>query len=242
MNLRPLLLLCLAGFLLGQTQAKAQEASDKLVEIRTMDSAYATYKERRETHGFLFGVSFENYYPSEYTSLADGATYSDMFANNPVPLVGLELGYKFNFSLGSLAAIYGYAYGTKSDNLIGEDRNLEMHRNSLKVMYIMDALFDEPYVAPYVGFGVMDFGIDEKVPAADGSYSGQSQLGNLLTAGLLIQLNWLEPFSARDGYMTAGLENTYLDLFMTQHSKAATEENPSLSSDFDWGVGLRLEF
>lgn len=222
------------------SQAKAQE-DDSLVEVRSIDKVYAPYRDRRGTHGFLFGISYENYFPDALISKVDNETYGDMFGDNPLPFVGIELGYKYNFFLGSLAALYGYSTGTLTDSRIGEERSLQINRNSLKIMYIMDRLMDEPYAAPYVAAGIWDFGIDEKVGGGD-SFSGQTKMGNSVTVGLLVQMNWLDPDSSRNAYMSAGLENTYLDLFMTQHSNTGSEDDPTTRSPFDWGAGLRLEF
>lgn len=225
---------------LGSPLAKAQ-GEEALVEIRTIDDVYSSYRERRGTHGILFGLLYENYYPDALISMIDEATYSDMFGDSPVGLTGFEIGYKYNFFLGSLSAIYGYSLGQISDSNIGEERSLEINRNALKLMYVADRIMPEPYVAPYVGVGVWDFGLVERAGDAD-EFTGQTKIGNSVTIGFLVQLNWIEPFSAREAYMSSGLENTYLDFFMTQLSNTTSEEDPTTRTSFDWGAGLRLEF
>ncbi|HRO65925.1 MAG TPA: hypothetical protein PL182_00010 [Pseudobdellovibrionaceae bacterium] len=240
MNLRPFLLPVLVASMMPLSRAKAQN-DEKLVEVRTIDQVYASYRDRRGTHGLLFGVNYENYFPDALISKVDSESYGAMFGDNPIPFMGIEIGYKYNFFLGSLAALYGYSTGTLTDSRIGEERSLQINRNSLKLMYVMDRLMAEPYAAPYVAAGIWDFGIDEKVGGGEG-FSGQTKMGNSVTVGLLIQLNWIEQETSRNAYMSTGLENTYLDLFMTQHSNTSSEEDPTTRSPFDWGAGLRLEF
>ncbi|MBX3041434.1 MAG: hypothetical protein KF789_12070 [Bdellovibrionaceae bacterium] len=240
MNLRPFLCALLVMAVIPFSKAKAQ-GDEQLVEVRSIDKVYAPYRDRRGTHGFLFGVNYENYFPDALISKVDSETYGDMFGDRPISFVGIEIGYKYNFFLGSLAALYGFSSGNLTDSRIGEERSLQINRNSLKIMYVMDRLMAEPYAAPYVAAGIWDFGIDEKVGGGD-SFSGQTKMGNSITVGLLLQLNWLEKESSRNAYMAAGLENTYLDLFMTQHSNTSSEDDPTTRSPFDWGAGLRLEF
>jgi hypothetical protein len=58
----------------------------------------------------------------------------------------------------------------------------------------------------------------------------------------LIQLNWIEKETAKLAYLGQGLENTYLDVFWTQYQNTDDELDPAFENDFNFGVGLRLEF
>ncbi len=64
MNLRPLLICCAIVGVIYAPSAKAQ-AEEDLVEFRSIDMSYSAYRERRGSHGFLFGLNYENYYPKD---------------------------------------------------------------------------------------------------------------------------------------------------------------------------------
>ncbi|MBX2988132.1 MAG: hypothetical protein KF802_09565 [Bdellovibrionaceae bacterium] len=218
------------------------KAEEPLVEVRTMDNVFKSYKERRGTHGFLLSISGEDYLPKDYVSRIDAENFETMFGDSTMPVYSGEIGYKFNFVLGSLSALVGYGYGRVSFAGSGEERVLEFHRTTGRLMYIMDNFLAEPYAAPYFSFGIYDLGIEEKIPTLDASFSGQTKIGTLMTAGLLLQLNWIEPDTSREAYIGAGLENMYLDLFVTQLNATTSDEDPNTQSGFNVGAGLRLEF
>jgi hypothetical protein len=57
---------------------------------------------------------------------------------------------------------------------------------------------------------------------------------------LAIQLNWLDETSASIAYDETGLENTFL--FAEGRSFVLAGNVPNLSSEIQWGAGLRLEY
>lgn len=240
LRLRPAILIAFVfSVLLLSATTKAEE---NLVEIRGKEDVYRPYRDRRRTNGWQFAANYENYQPKEFISSIDGQTYGDMFGNANIGLTSLETGYKFNFSAGSISALAGYGMGTLQDNRIGETRVLSVVRPSARAMYILDALFPEPYVAPYGAFGVTALGIDEKISETGDKFSGQAKMGTTLTIGALIQVNWLEDDVSRTGYLQSGVQNTYIDFFLTQYSKSGGENDPNTATVFNWGAGLRLEF
>lgn len=243
-NLRPrgsIFLASAFAVFLGVFPTKAKAASD-LVEVRTQDDIFQTYRERRNRHGFQFGVQYENYQPKNFSSAFDDTSYSDMFGNSNIAMMGGELGYKFNTAIGSFSALVGYASGRISDSRIGETRTLDLKRTSLKAQYIADMIWPEPYVAPYGALGVYYVNGIEGITETGDEVSGKTQLGTIATIGVLVQLNWLEPDTARGAYMEVGLQNTYLDLFLTQVGKPNGADDPELGTSFNWGAGLRFEF
>lgn len=220
-------------------------SEEELVEVRQFSAAQAElpYKQRAGFHGFLIGFSMENYAPLKYQSILDGKTYETMFGTKPLALMGLDGTYKLNFSFASLGLGVGYSLGQIEASGSGEKRVFSMDKLSVKGSLILDRLFDEPYVAPYFSYSVWEFGIEEKAPDALLEAKGKSKMGTALTAGLLFQLNWIEPSTARWAFLHTGLENTYLDLFFTSYSKAGSSaDDPDTSTQFDWGAGLKVEF
>lgn len=242
MNLRLRPAFCLIVFFAAIFLSAPTKAEENLVEIRGKDDVYKNYRERRSTHGWQFAVGYENYFPKEFESSIDGETYGDMFGKSSIAIVSVETGYKFNFAAGSISALVGYGTGSLKDDRLGETRGLTVVRPSGRLMYIADALFPEPYVAPYAAFGVTALGIDENIVETGLKFSGQAKMGTMMTVGALIQVNWLEDDVSRTGYLQSGIQNTYIDLFLNQYSKSGGENDPNTFSAFNWGAGLRLEF
>lgn len=220
---------------------------EKTVEVELRKS-YKNYRERRTNHGFLFNFNAENVYFPEYTSILDEAPYEDMFGQEDLTLLQFNLAYKFNFFLGALTAGIGYGHGTLIDDRFTtaegafEERHLTISKKSVNVEWMLDSLMKEPYFVPYVGMSYWQLGLSEENKTTGITNSHDTGYGTSFTVGFLVQLNWIEPASARAGYMEQGLENTYLDVFWTQYQDTDSEIDPVFANDFNFGVGLRLEF
>lgn len=212
-----------------------------LVELHTPVVVDAPYRERRNTHGFLFGLYYENVMLDRYASIIDGTTlYQDMFGESEFPLYNLELSYKYNFKLGAITASLGAGYGEIESDGSGILRSLKMTKYQASVGYIMDTLFEEPYGAPYVSIGVMRVGIDED----DSTQTVGHDIDMLMhyQIGVMFQLNWLDSAVARHSLVDYGLQNTYLDVFVSQYSASESLDDPDTSTDYTIGAGLRLEY
>jgi hypothetical protein len=212
-----------------------------LVEIQYPDEYQGPYLENRGTHGFMFDVNYQQYVPKSMLSQFEQATYKSVYENNPIALVEVQLAYKYNFALGGLTLGLGYGGGSTSSEVTGKDRSITLTKTSLAAGYIMDALFDEPYVAPYGQIQAWQMSIKED-SAGSPSLSQTTQVGFAYTVGALIQLNWLDESSAESGAHNFGLDNTYLDLFAVKYSKTQSVTDANTESDFSFGAGLRLEY
>lgn len=218
-----------------------REPVSDIVEMRIPLEVNSPYKQRRETHGFLVGLNFENTEMFNYVSIIDFATpYYDMFGVTEIPIYNLQMSYKYNFSLGALSVNTGIGYGTFSSQVSGSIRTLEITKYMLSASYIADGLFDEPYVAPYVTFGMNQFGITEK--NGEESFSTGIEAAYFYTAGVLIQLNWLDHEAATRALIEYGLENSYLDVFVTQFQPSLDPGDPNTETEYTLGAGVRLEF
>lgn len=213
-----------------------------LVEVLIPADIIQDYKQRREDHGWMFGINYETYTPSNYISVLDNvATYGDMFGSTPIQMVEGELDYKMNFQAGSLSVGAGFGggqvegYGSDS-----QDHKIELTKTFLTASYIMDTLFPEPYVAPYVKGQIYRFGIKET--NATDSFSSDSQEGLAYTFGVLLQLDALDHDGSRESVRNWGLQNTYVDVFVTKYMDTSGENDPKTENSFDYGAGLRLEF
>jgi hypothetical protein len=222
-----------------------------LVEIHYPADPNIPYRERRETSAFMFGLNYENFYPSKYTSIIDANnTYQDLFGESEIPMISFDLSYKYNFSLGALVLGGGIGIGRLFQNEQTTRNTLEFSKYNVFVGYIMDSLFKEPYVAPYFNVGTTKFSIKETADVlnADGTtQSGSSQSGNTQTgffykAGFLMQLNWIEPDTSRSSIVESGIQNTYLDLFITKYTTSIAKDDPDVETNVNYGAGLRVEF
>ncbi|WP_295904282.1 hypothetical protein [uncultured Bdellovibrio sp.] len=211
-----------------------------LVEVQVRQDNLAPYKDRREDHGIYFGLDYEGLDLKNYISTLDNKSYEELFGTDPIPLIHLSLDYKYNFVLGSLALGVDFGKGSISDNMSGSDRTLDVTKYGIGLKYTMDMLFNEPYVAPYVGINFWQMGLSESSPTD--SFSATTQMGYNYTIGFLLQLDWLDYDTAKNTTFNWGLENTFIDVYATQYAKTSAEDDPNTETDFLYGAGLRLEF
>lgn len=243
---------------LGPETAEAQmqedtahsSAEDSSVEVipRNQDvivlnqKKYLSYKERRTNHGFLFQIESENLYFHDYLSKYDQKTYEELWGQEDVNLAGVSLAYKFNFMLGSLSLGASYGYGEIKDDRTGLERDIIVDKTMGSINFYLDNMMSEPYIVPYLGLSLFRINSKEKIVPLEQTFETSSDLGNALTIGILVQLNWIEPESAKEIYLNNGVENTYLNIFFSKYENPNNENEPSVQSDFNWGAGLRVEF
>ncbi|MBC7370263.1 MAG: hypothetical protein H7326_01785 [Bdellovibrionaceae bacterium] len=226
-----------SGDVVEDYRGVANDIVEKLVPIE-LD---APYKYRRNRHGFMVDLGYENLQFINYYSIIDGNTqFYDMFGDIEIPMYNVQASYKYNFGIGSLAANLGLGYATYSSNDSGVARTLSLTKYSLSVSYIMDMLFDEPYVAPYATFGINQFTIEEEAGAKKESTGIEAAY--FYSFGALIQLNWLDPGVSRQALKDNGLQNTYLDIHVSVLEPSLTSGEPNTETEYSIGAGLRMEF
>jgi hypothetical protein len=253
--------ICTIAVLIFSTFAFAQDYSSPLadneVAVESATDLSLPYKQRRKDWGALFSVNYEQYYPEEHVSVIQNKSYEEISDGDPIPLIGAELGVKYNFVLGSLSAIFGYArgnYANENQNLDGVDLSI----TKFDLNFALDNLTSEPWIVPYVQGGVHQLEWEEN------SFTGSDNVFETLIAkpsahfkaGLMFQLNWIEnwidPNTTVDGLRSSGLENTYIDIFYTSYTAFAepdpivgaigTDEGEANLSSSGFGAGLKLEF
>jgi hypothetical protein len=243
-------ILALVGFL-GPAMAYAQDDSEAevveyndpnaLVEVHVNQDVLASYKERRDKHGLYFGVQYEPLVLKNYTStLQSGVKYSGLFGDEAISLIRANVDYKFNFELGSIAIGGDVGSGEIKGSKSGTATTLSVMKYGLNLQYTIDNILPEPYAAPYVGINIWQMDIGEKT--ASDSYSGVTQIGYNYMLGVLIQLDWLDQDTAKQSTFNSGLENTFIDLYITQYAKTESADDPNTETDIGYGAGIRLEF
>lgn len=227
------------------------------VVVEQQDDYSLSYKKRRSRHGALFSLGFEKFYPLDYRSLYnDSYTYiEDIIGEEPLDLVGAELGYKLNLALISMAFLGSYSSGGILGAVGASERSLKINRTGLSVNFALDALFEEPWVVPYAQVGAHQLSIRETNGATNDSKSATAAVAVNYRYGLLLQLDWLEnafdKSAQADRLRSSGLENTYVDFYIAEHlasakaidpGKITNIGDPNLRSSGELGLGLKMEF
>ena len=209
------------------------------------------YKQRRKTHGVLFSINYEDFYPSDYLSIIDNSHIDGFLDGSSAKMFGAEIGYKYNFSAGSLALLFQYAKGGSVGNKLGYDRSIEIEKMSLSANYAADMLMKEPYIIPYIQGSLSNFEIQEDDQNFEGANSAKMVMGYRF--GLLFQLDWIEKSidskTHEQGLTSSGLQNTYLDLYVNNYmtpSNTLSASNPEggadVTANMQLGLGLKMEF
>ncbi len=245
--------LCLASvfvlslFLNNKVHADTNSGS---VLVETPEDFSKPYKERRGKHGALFSLFSEVFDPVNYQSGYGDALIGDFLGSEAIRLNGLELGYKYNVSVGSVAALFSYSVGNADNG----GRTLGFTKQSFSVNAALDAVFDEPYAVPYGQIGINLFDIKEEKPGSD-SFSETTSPVVGYRYGILFQLDWIENQLDKEAraerLFSSGLENTYIDVYYANYLASSSAQDPAvlasegegnLESTGQMGIGLKMEF
>jgi hypothetical protein len=217
-------------------------ANTPLVEVELPRDTLLPYMQRRDNHGFYFGIDYEGVDLRNYVSVLDNTnqSYRDIYGENTVALIRLSFDYKYNTAIGSFAAGVDYGMGSLEGTKTGTTHTLNLARYGIGFKWTLDTLWDEPYVAPYAGINIWEMSIKESTTTD--SFEMTTGYGYNYTLGFLFQLDWIDYDAAKSSTFNWGLENTFLDLYTTQYAKTASNTDPNTETDFIYGAGLRMEF
>lgn len=245
--------LCLSIFVLVLSFSGfnvSAESGSGSVLIETPEDFTLSYKARRGTHGALFSLFSETFDPINYQSGYGDALIGDIIGNEVIRLNGLELGYKYNVSIGSVAALFSYSKGGAEKS----GRELSITKQSFSANAALDAIFDEPWVVPYGQLSVNLFDIAEEKPGTE-SFSEASSPTLGYRYGILFQLDWIENALDKEAkaerLYSSGLESTYIDVYYANYIASSNAQDPgtlgsdgegNLESSGQMGIGLKLEF
>ncbi len=243
-TLMALLAFCLL-LIANETFAMTGEpvSQDGKIEVIYPTEKSSPYRDRRGNWSTIFAVNVDQMMPEKYRSPLTSDSYTDLFGETPIKLLQIEIGGKANFVLGSFGASLIYGSGSVADSRgqTGPGDQLKLTKVGGSLTYTMDNLFQEPYVAPYVQAQMYQMSWNETRNDST-SKEGTTSYGSALSMGMLFQLNWLDPSSAVAAMDSVGLENTYVDLFVSQYGTSNSEEDPDFQTDLNYGAGIRFEF
>lgn len=222
-------------------EERLESAEDQnLIEVHYEADIRETYKKSRDSWSTVFSLGLDNLYPDKYTSVDGGQSYESLYDQAKVPIIQIGFGIKWNFIFGGLAAEIAVGTGQASSDVSGDSRNLQLTKSAATLSYYMDNIFEEPYVVPYASGGMVGLQYSETGGAQEDK--GSTQPSSFLQAGVLLQLDWLDPEAAVVARNEFGLNNTYLDIFASKYSAPTTEEDPDFQTGLNLGMGLRMEF
>lgn len=250
----------LCGNLQAQELSLEENGLENPVIIDTVTDISASYKDRRTTHGALFSVNMESFYPLNYRSLYSDLHIENLIQDNKISLYTAELGYKYNISIFSAAILFSYGQGSiLGFNGLVDERKISFTKMGASANLAADGVFSEPWVVPYFQGGIHQFQVSERktVSATDvQDASATTGVSFNYRYGLLFQLDWLDraidKSAKTERLLSSGMENVYLDVYFSEYlasadaidpsSDLSTEGDPNMLSSGELGVGLKIEF
>lgn len=199
------------------------------------------YRSRRANSGHLVSLGYSSYKPSNYTPNFIASDFSNIYPSAEVPLVELQYIYKRNFSFGSIGIDSGVGMYNNSSDDTAISSELQLIPVRLGGVFYLDSLFFEPYVVPYIAGGIYTVFYEETLEGSS-AFGGNTQIAPYMTVGLSFQLNWVDREAARISYLDSGVENTFIYIEGRSFYQSQAAQDPDLSTGFDWGAGVRVEF
>lgn len=224
--------------------ASEDNPNDGMIDIIYPAQATAPYIERRQNYSIMFSVLSEPFMPTKYESPTDGAFYEELFGGKQMQMTSVELTWKYNLPIVSVGVGMTYGKANVQSDYSSILSGLDITKTSVCGTLFFDAIMKEPYVAAY---GKIEYYNFDYLETADGfdDVSGKTAPSTAVSAGLLIQLNFLDPDPkiTQIGVSEDGMQNAYLDIFATQYSPSTAEDDPDFSNETtEIGAGIRIEF
>lgn len=199
------------------------------------------YKYRRKKWGQTISLAYSSFYPKGLESNLGALTFDDIYSKNATsPMIEVQLTFKRNLFLGSFAVEIGAGFYANKSNSELVESELEIIPVRLGANFVADAIFDTPYVAPYVGGGGYIFKYKETQGTT--SFNGTTQAALYSTIGINVSLDWLEKRASGMAYLDGGIETTSIFLEARKYFASSDEADPNFETDWDGQAGLRLEF
>jgi hypothetical protein len=200
-----------------------------------------SYKKRRHDWGFTFSADYSTYVPENYEPAFAKANYKDVYGQ---PTFGMMEGVfvaKKNysaFSFGGELGVSSFRNDHSDPAYVGSVLNLTSVR--LGGVVYMDMIYDEPMFVPYISGGgyMMIF----KESLQGNAFGGTTQIAPYANGGVAMQLDWLDPRSARIGYEESGVLTSYIFLEARKYFVSGNKKDPDFSNSVSEALGFRVEF
>ena len=196
------------------------------------------YGERRSDWGSIIGLTYSLFEPINYQPNFSASDFSTVYESATTPLIEFYMLYKKNLSLYSIG--FEVAIGTYASESLDQSTSLSLTPVRAGGRFSLDGLYETPWIVPYVSGGTYLMGFTET--QASSTTEGNTSFALYVTGGLMIQMNWADPESARIGYDDSGIENTFL-IFEARKFFASSEAiDQSFESEVHLNAGIHIEF
>ncbi len=202
------------------------------------------YRIRRNRWDNQITFTASEYSPANYQTdflNPNQASFSDIYGTSGLPLLEGSYMIRYNFTLGAigLEAAYGfYKTNSKAPAEIG-NAQLSAYEDRIGLRYIMDTIWREPVIAPYIMGGAYQFQYTEQ--QGNAKLNGRTTFAPYWGAGALFQLNWTDANASASGYEEAGIENWYVFTEGREYLSSGQTSERDFSSPFSLSVGLSVE-
>ncbi|NQY99175.1 MAG: hypothetical protein HRT45_00730 [Bdellovibrionales bacterium] len=217
------------------------EPTPPLVYSKGSKVSLLSYRERRTDWSIMGSLGYSWFLPTNYEPTVGAfAEYADLYGDNPKgPLLEVQFTMKRNYGFGSIGLDAGAGVFSVESRVNGVDSTLDINMYRLGLTIILDTLFKEPWVAPYIAGGGY---VIQKKEAIDSTSDNEStQVAPYYAFGFLFQLDWIDSKTALGAFSEIGLENTYLFAEGRQLIASSAEADSDFSTDIFATAGFRVE-
>ncbi len=202
------------------------------------------YRIRRNHWDNQITFTASEYSPTNYQTdflNPNQASFSDIYGTSGLPLLEGSYMLRYNFALGALGIEGAYGYYKTNTTAPGEMGNAQLSamEDRLGLRYIMDTIWREPAIAPYIMGGAYQFQYTEA--QGNAKLNGRTTFAPYWGAGCFLQLNWIDANATMDGYEEGGIENWYVFAEGREYMSSGQSNERDFSSPFSLSVGLSIE-
>lgn len=220
------------------------EVEPSFYELNRTEGGYKLlpYAERRGKWGNQVSVGYSMYTPQYYESEFSAFSYDEAYGlSSDMPLIEIQYTLKRNFDFGSIGAELGVGFYSNTSDVEGLDSELQLIPVRLGATLILDRILKTPYVAPYVAAGAYTMIFTESLEGQN-TFEGNTQVAPYFTAGILLNLDWLDPDSARQAYEESGIQGTFLYVEGRKFMASSAARDRDFENEIEPNIGLRVEF
>lgn len=214
------------------------ETNSNLVEVEIPRDPNSNYLQRRNTFSFIFEGGYETLNLPQYVSPSLGSSFNDTFGSSPLGMFRAVLGAKWNLKPAAISLEVAYGQGTTSSDQTGVATDLNITKSSAGVGFWFDSIWSTPYVVPYAKFEAYDITYQENNSVL--STSSQTGITPSYTAGILLDLDFIDEDSSRLAYLNSNLKAVYLDIYLNHRDPGG--DAVSFANTIDYGAALRVEY
>ncbi len=210
------------------------------IDYKSNKAIIVPYSERRLEWGKFVGLSAGKSAPEDFSSDYLNDTYDSIYGGDSSLGIELHMNFKRNYSALSLGLEINIGNYKKTSDTDLIDSSLDVTFIKIGTQLAFDNLFkNQSYVVPYFSGGIYQILYKEEQSGV--SNNGTTQVSFYGSGGLMFDIDWLDPLSARDAYFESGIENTFLFAEATYMSEPTSDKDPNFSG-LDVKAGLKTEF